>query len=468
MSRTSDQFQPHDEGASLDVLLVEDNPADAAIVQAQLAHDGTVRARVDVVETLAEALSAVLRHPYQAILLDLHLPDSDGLDTFITLHTRTALTPVVVLSGLDEDRTVLDAVRMGAQDFLVKGSFTPSTLLRSLQFAIARGRLMARMYGNRSTDTVPAPLGGHVLHPDLKGLPLEPSQVPATGVFQRGNDRIATTYSHFSLSGGLGSGGMSEVVLAHQVNLGREVAVKFLRASHSDPKHLDQFQAEARVTAFLEHPCVVPVYDLGDTFFVMRRVQGTTLSNLLAMRNPEDSYGVFVEALVKVCDAVAYAHSKGIIHRDIKPDNIMVGDFGQVLLLDWGLALTVQVPIGGRCIATPMPTEPREVCAGTLGYLAPEIANADLNLVGTGTDVFLLGATLYCVLTGQPPFDGATSHDTVLAASRCEYREVWELAPSAPEALVRLQIRAMDLLPQRRGTVQEFSRDLRAWLMYEA
>lgn len=455
------------------VLLVEDNPADAAIVRTFLAQGEEGPLEVEQAGSLAEAIAAVGRRRYDVILLDLSLPDSDGLDTYISLHARTARTPVVVLSGLDSDEVVLDAVRMGAQDFLVKGGFNAPTLLRSLRFAITRHRLVQQIRERRSTSTL-QPVGGrpaprHPLRPDhpfpeLPNLPLVSSDT--TTLVRRqgvGPDRTAVTTSRFNLGGGLASGGMSEVVLAQQVNLGREVAVKFIRPGF-DRRRLEQFQAEARVTAYLEHPGVVPVYDLGDTFFVMRRLHGSTLASLIEPPPADAQLPSFIEMLVKVCDTVAFAHSRGIIHRDIKPENIMVGDFGQVLLLDWGLALTVAPPSDGRFIAQPVPEDPQEVCAGTLGFLAPEIARGQPALVGLPTDVFLLGATLYCLLAGRAPFDADCQIESVRAAARVIYPALRELRPGVPDALDALQRRAMHPEPALRGTVADFAQGLRDWL----
>jgi CheY-like chemotaxis protein/predicted Ser/Thr protein kinase len=463
--------------AALHVLLVEDNPADAAIGHAFLAQGAEGPAQVQEAGTLAAAIAALGRERYDVIVLDLSLPDSGGLDTFISLHTRTALTPVVVLSGLDSDELVLDAVRMGAQDFLVKGHFNAPTLQRSLRFAITRHRLVEQMKARRSTSTLqpaharPSSDGSddarsRRIHPDLPRLPLETSDAAPLSTHGTGpGNRTAVTTSRFTLAGALGSGGMSEVVLAHQVNLGREVAVKFVRPGY-DRRRLEQFQAEARVTAYLEHPGVVPIYDMGDTFFVMRRVHGSTLASLIERQRGDADLPFFIEVLLKVCDVLAFAHSRGIIHRDLKPENIMVGDFGQVVLLDWGLALTATPPSDGRWVALPIPKDPQDVCAGTLGFLAAEIARGNAEQVGFGTDVFLIGATLYCVLTGQPPYEGSAQLESVRAAARVIYPPVHERHPGVPRALEALQCRAMDPDPHKRGSISDFARDLRQWLRH--
>jgi serine/threonine protein kinase len=142
----------------------------------------------------------------------------------------------------------------------------------------------------------------------------------------------------------------------------------------------------------------------------------------------------------------------------------MVGDYGQVLVLDWGLALSLRPGPDGRHLALPVPEDGREVCAGTLGFLPPEIATGRADLVGTGTDVFLLGATLYCVLTGESPFEGVSQQACLHAAAAVRYVPARERNPSAPPALVALQQRAMQLDPPARDTVGDFARELRGWM----
>ena len=136
----------------------------------------------------------------------------------------------------------------------------------------------------------------------------------------------------------LGRGGMGEVLLARQRYLEREVAVKVMREQRRQQADRQRwFQDEARIGGRLEHPNVVPVHDGGDDYFVMRRVRGETFSDVLA--DPNRGIADHVDIIRRSCDALAYAHDRGIIHRDVKPANIMVGGFGEVLVMDWGLAV---------------------------------------------------------------------------------------------------------------------------------
>ncbi len=449
-------------------LLVEDNPADAAVLQAQLANDASEPVEITWRLNLAAALEALAEREFDVVVLDLSLPDSDGLDTFISLHARAPQVPVVVLSGLGQPQTVNNAVRMGAQDFLIKNQFTPGTLGRSLRFAIERHRLVEQLHTEESTVALDRTSSDR-----LAAAVIAEAGVPSRGLSRaqrtdRGggtttSQRIAVTHTRFTLHGDLGKGGMGEVLLARQVNLDRDVAVKVLKNSHRDPQHVAQFQAEARVTAYLEHPNIIPVYDRGEHFFVMRRVTGLTLSRLLMSRE-RPTLSRLIEILIRVCDAVAFAHSLGIIHRDIKPGNIMVGEFGQTWLMDWGLALSVERGLGRSSVAPPVPSDRRQLCCGTLGYMPPEIADPDALKVGYGVDVFQLGATLFAILAGQPPVEGGDESACLSNAAHGRYRDLAKLAPMAPPMLAELCHRSLAIDPRHRGTASAFQDTLKAWL----
>ncbi len=225
--------------------------------------------------------------------------------------------------------------------------------------------------------------------------------------------------------------------------IGRRVAIKTLRDEYRDDDlAIAKFAEEARVTGQLEHPNVVPIYDLGDgtedPYIVMRLVQGRSLTQLLAespcpstSAEAADLLQRFVEVLLSLCDALAFAHSRGVFHCDVKPDNVMVGEHGQVYLMDWGVALT---------------DGPREGFGGTAAYMAPEQILGRTDDIDARTDVFLLGGVLYEILTGGPPNDAAS----LVAAARGESllifqpRSLWTRLP--PE-LCRIAARALS--PQR-------------------
>jgi serine/threonine-protein kinase len=216
----------------------------------------------------------------------------------------------------------------------------------------------------------------------------------------------------------LGTGGMGEVRLSWDAWIGREVAVKTVRAADAagDPARA-RLLREARVQGQLEHPGIVPVYDLGvdeagQPHFSMKRVAGRTLRGLLttgaASRNK--LLGIFRQ----VCLAVEFAHRRGVIHRDIKPENIMVGDFGEVYLLDWGLA-KVMDPGDARAGAPRAQTQAGDML-GTPGYMAPEQIGA-ANEANERSDVYSLGAILFEILA-QEPLHRGKSHEDVLWSTR--------------------------------------------------
>ncbi len=199
----------------------------------------------------------------------------------------------------------------------------------------------------------------------------------------------------------LGTGGMGVIHSAYDHALGRLVAKKTIRReAEAAGNTWAGFVNEARVTGQLQHPNIAPVYSLaadddGAPYFTMQVIEGRSLRTWLrepdhALDKPE-RLERGLEVVLRVCDALAYAHSRGVMHRDVKPDNIMVGPHGRVYLVDWGVALDIEA--GKRA---------RQAMAGTLQYMAPEAARHDF--IDEGVDVFGLGAVLYEVLTGKPPY----------------------------------------------------------------
>lgn len=266
----------------------------------------------------------------------------------------------------------------------------------------------------------------------------------------------------------LARGGMGEILLARQTSLDREVAVKVVTSEPGSPSAGDPtFAAETLVTAWLEHPGVVAVHDAGEDFLVMQRIRGQTLSALIAAHGTGPAaLRDHVQVLVKVCETVSFAHSRGIIHRDLKPANIMVGDFGEVVVIDWGLAVQAAPATDGR-VRAPAPAD-ADVCSGTPAYMPPEVADADHTRLGFATDLFLLGATLWHLLTGRPPYQAETIRRTIEAAWRMRRGDIGRIAPHAPAALVALAEQAMARNPGERGDLAGFADGLRAWLARSA
>jgi tRNA A-37 threonylcarbamoyl transferase component Bud32 len=276
----------------------------------------------------------------------------------------------------------------------------------------------------------------------------------------------------------LGRGGMGAVRRMRDLKLRRDVAAKML-----DPRlaaHRDQVQAfieEAQVTAQLEHPNIVPVHELGvdrrgSVYFTMKTVRGETLQDLLLheSRPPGSSERLTaaLEVFLKVCDAVAFAHSHGVLHLDIKPSNVMVGAFGEAYLMDWGLArirvdhpgsIDIQRPPGAAGNAA------KEGTVGTPAYMAPEMARGGIS-IDERTDVFGLGAILYQIVTGRAPYQGATSEDVLRRARRCQFTVPDEVDDVfVPARLARIVARAMERDPTaRHASARELAGEVREFL----
>ena len=200
----------------------------------------------------------------------------------------------------------------------------------------------------------------------------------------------------------IGQGGMGSVYLARDRELHRDVAIKVMRSPAPAPEADARMRREARVIARLEHPGIVPVHDIGKledgrVFYVMKWVRGVNLEEFCSGRSPGERLRVFL----KVCEAVAFAHDHGVIHRDIKPGNIMVGVFGEVLVLDWGVAKVLGDPdrADGTDDAASGDLVTRDgAVVGTPGFMAPEQASGKVHLIDQRTDVYALGAILRVIM----------------------------------------------------------------------
>ena len=288
--------------------------------------------------------------------------------------------------------------------------------------------------------------------------------------------------ARYELRGPLGRGGMGVVERVYDRVLQREVAVKHLRRTRGSA--LRRFLAEARLVAALDHPGIVPVHDAGldargKPWFTMPLVSGTSLAVVLSLAR--DNQGGWsrervLGVLQKTCEIVAYAHARGVVHRDLKPANVMVGAFGEVLVLDWGLALLA----GPASEPAVEPAEPASsaksseehrtrlgTLVGTPAYMPPEQASGERGRVGPQSDVYAVGAILYHLLAGRAPYaEVGPSNDVVARAVRSGPPVPLELvAPRAPTELVAICERAMARESSARyADMGELAADLRAFL----
>ena len=214
---------------------------------------------------------------------------------------------------------------------------------------------------------------------------------------------VASDYEFFEE---IGAGGMGNVYRVFQLSLQRDAAIKKVRGK-KQPEQKQRFIAEALVTAYLDHPNIVSIYELGECengelALVMKLVRGSGWRELLATKTL--TLDDHLRNLLNVCNAVAFAHSKGIVHNDLKLDNIMIGEFGEILVMDWGLAVDIREQTANRAIPKSAINNP----IGTPGYMPPELASGRGDLIGEWTDVYLLGTILYEILMKEPLHKGRT------------------------------------------------------------
>jgi tRNA A-37 threonylcarbamoyl transferase component Bud32 len=285
-------------------------------------------------------------------------------------------------------------------------------------------------------------------------------------------------------------GGIGRVWRARDEDLGREVALKELRPEQAEtPASVARFVEEARVTGQLEHPGIVPVHELaqrpadGHFFYTMRFVKGRTLHDAIKDYHRKRQAGQpgpldlreQLTAFVAVCNAVAYANSRGVLHRDLKPQNVALGDFGEVLVLDWGLARVLGQDNGAASLApvTVPPEVAREATLqgqvlGTPSYMPPEQAEGQTQRLGRHSDVYGLGAILYEILTAEPPFTGPSTLDILLkVVSESPVRPRQRVA-TTPPTLEAVCLKALAKQPdQRYASAKELAQEVERWLADE-
>jgi serine/threonine protein kinase len=299
--------------------------------------------------------------------------------------------------------------------------------------------------------------------------------VETTGAGETTKQSPDTRFSAYALRRLIGEGGFGEVWEATQASLGRIVAVKKMRPElhkeavghFEDEKALeDDFRREALTTALLEHPNIVPVHDLGvdengRPLLAMKLVRGQRWDEILwydrQSMTPEEYHARHIPILVSISQAVAFAHSRGIIHRDLKPSQVMVGDYGEVMLMDWGIAVVYDMRLLSNAIQeVPIGVAPTLAEAinptGTPAYMAPEQTRASTSGLGPWTDVFLLGGMLYYILTAQSPYSGENAVESFRRAIVGDLIRPDVVCPERPlpQELVRICLKALELEPANR------------------
>ncbi|MGE0432429.1 MAG: tetratricopeptide repeat protein [Planctomycetota bacterium] len=296
--------------------------------------------------------------------------------------------------------------------------------------------------------------------------------------------RHPSGFARFEIGRELGAGAMGHVVLASDPLLHRDCAIKRLHPEADIDDAASRFVAEAQITGQLEHPNIVPVHELGFDdggmpWLAMKRVHGVTLADVIHTAReageplrPADIQWI-IDVVGKICDAVGFASQRGVVHRDLKPANIMVGAFGEVLVMDWGLARPTDDVTGSK---TPLKVDRRDaspedqtldgdVC-GTPAYMAPEQANGMLREIDGRTDIFGVGAILYALLALHSPYPGDSVYRVLVMAASHKLRSPRAAAPSRgiPRELDAIVMKAMaHARADRYQTAQELKLDLQAY-----
>ncbi|GAC1470196.1 MAG: hypothetical protein NVSMB9_15060 [Isosphaeraceae bacterium] len=290
-------------------------------------------------------------------------------------------------------------------------------------------------------------------------------------------------------------GGLGRIFVALDRELNREVALKLIKDEGAGARSQKRFLFEAEVTGGLEHPGIVPVHGLGRyedgrPYYAMRLIRGQTLRDVVQnFHQQDDAFPAEGEralelrrllgCVIAVCNAVAYAHSQGVLHRDLKPGNIMLGKYGETLVVDWGVAKALNRPddipadeaenslraSSEGSLAATVPGTP----VGTPQYMSPEQAAGDLDRIGPAADVYSLGATLYSVLTGKAPFSREEASEAVLERVKAgDFPPPRQVLPNVHPALEAITLKAMAMKPEDRyASPLDLARDLEQWLADE-
>ena len=331
----------------------------------------------------------------------------------------------------------------------------------------------------------PTPAGSETtIVPDAREHPRQAGgHVLLETIDARGDSRGRYALTQLHAEGGLG-----RVWIARDPLLNREVALKELKPSPArHPEAFQRFLQEAQVTGQLEHPNIVPVYEFGSAaagskpFYTMRFVRGQTLRHVAAEFHRRRAVGAdeplerrrLLQAFVSICNAISFAHSRGVIHRDLKPENVILGSFGEVLVLDWGLAKATGQP--DPAAPAVHITDSAEVQAtlcghiiGTPAYMAPEQAEGNIDKIDRRTDVYGLGAVLFEILTGRAPHVGGGSATLLKRIVREPTPRIRDIAPAAPRALDAVCARAMAKDPaERYASAANLARDVERYLADE-
>lgn len=326
---------------------------------------------------------------------------------------------------------------------------------------------LSRGGGDTQTTSTIAGMG-----PGACGTPVQ-LDIPNSAV-----EAVNEAANRYAMIGEYARGGMGRILLVHDCHLGRDVALKELLPGLDDEstpaaeRHAHELSArflrEARITGQLEHPSITPVHELGrrtdgTLYYTMKLIRGKTLDKAIEEARSLEERLALLPHFIDLCNAVAYAHARGVIHRDIKPDNVMIGDFAETMLIDWGLAKVKERP--GTRTADPLAetvlhlrTDQENDSArtrygramGTPAYMPPEQAMGDLDVIDERSDVYSLGAVLYQLLTAQRPYTGNSAHEVLRKVVAQPPRPVQEVQKGINRELAEICRQAMARNPDCR------------------
>ncbi len=316
---------------------------------------------------------------------------------------------------------------------------------------------------------------------------------------EAGSDRVfGYSDRRFEILRPHAKGGIGEIFVARDRELGRDVALKEIRTEHSLSTNVrSRFLLEAEINGNLEHPNIVPIYSLGTSedgrpFYAMRFIQGESLKETIDRFHQQRSSRDFsktslelrelLNRLIDVCHAIAYAHSRGVLHRDLKPSNIMLGNYGETLIIDWGLAKPIgstervetEISPDDPLLFRPKASDLLEATSvgtvlGTPAMMSPEQAEGRLAELGPTTDIYSLGATLSNLLTGDPPVTGRSVKEILEKVGRGEITRPRSLLSSIPKALEAITLKAMAFKPEDRyQSAIDLAQDLEHFLADQA
>ncbi len=279
---------------------------------------------------------------------------------------------------------------------------------------------------------------------------------------------LAVDREHYVVEREIAKGGMGRVLAAWDRRLGRAVAIKELLPKNRHAAR--RFEREARITARLQHPSIIHIYEAGtwpggEPFFAMTQVAGRSLDKVVAERPSLEARADLLRNVTAVADALAYAHSKHVIHRDLKPANVLIGAFGETVVIDWGLAKDLGVPSDPKeTVTMPILSDPGETASGSVvgtpAYMPPEQARGEA--VDQRADVYALGALLYHVLVGAPPYTAKRSPEVLELVRTAAPVAIRDREPDAPADLVAIVEKAMARAPEDRyADAGELATDLK-------